>query len=295
MPVPMRRHNSFLTLLLVLIFTAGLPLTADARNGDRHTKGEKQQRTKSPTYGSGPVRPAPRERVDRRQTQRADPRTTRQTRRTKPRPVPRTVHDRYYRKNWKTHRQHYRYYPTYYYHTYYLAPILYFYYPIGYSLAIMPGGYVSIFVGGLPYYYYGGVYYRHLDGAYVVVRAPIGAIVYDLPVGFIAFNLGVFTYFYVNEAYYLWDEDYQGYVVVKKPKGADRAIAKETKDRLYVYPKKGQSEDKQAKDRYACHRWAVKETGVDPTEGDTSLSRQNDSNYKRAITACLEGRGYTVK
>ena len=147
----------------------------------------------------------------------------------------------------------------------------------------------------MPYYYYGGVYYRYIDSAYIVVQAPIGAIVHELPVGFIAFSLGAFTYYYVNETYYLWDDDQQGYVVVKKPAGAQKAIAKETRGRLYVYPKQGQNEDQQAKDRYACHRWAVKETGVDPTEADEPLARDLNSNYKRAISACLEGRGYTVK
>lgn len=34
---------------------------------------------------------------------------------------------------------------------------------------------------------------------------------------------------------------------------------------LYVYPAKGQSQEKQDKDRYECHSWAVKQTGVDPS------------------------------
>jgi hypothetical protein len=35
---------------------------------------------------------------------------------------------------------------------------------------------------------------------------------------------------------------------------------------LYVYPAKGQSQEKQDKDRYECHSWAVKQTGVDPSK-----------------------------
>lgn len=148
---------------------------------------------------------------------------------------------------------------------------------------------------------------------------------------------------------------------------------------LFVYPAKGQSQEQLANDRYECHRWAVQESGFDPTEfgaepprivkvpvpenkaagatskgaaagaiagavlghGDDKLKnavigavvgsiagaaveqsgqleaegqareqaeKQSQqiaqskaekavqrSNYRRAISACLEGRGYTVK
>lgn len=33
----------------------------------------------------------------------------------------------------------------------------------------------------------------------------------------------------------------------------------------FVYPSKGQSPEQQKKDEYACHQWAVQQTGVDPT------------------------------
>ena len=154
---------------------------------------------------------------------------------------------------------------------------------------------MRIVVGGWPYFYFDGVFYRQFDSGYAVVNAPIGAVVSTLPVGFISFSLGAFTFYYVNETYYVWDEDQEAYVVVETPEGADEAIARETEGRLFVYPNEGQSEEQQAKDRYACHRWAVEETGVDPIEDDEPLSRDHRRNYRRAITACLEGRGYTVK
>jgi hypothetical protein len=34
---------------------------------------------------------------------------------------------------------------------------------------------------------------------------------------------------------------------------------------LYIYPNQGQSAEKQSRDRYECHTWAVQQTGVDPT------------------------------
>ncbi len=150
---------------------------------------------------------------------------------------------------------------------------------------------------------------------------------------------------------------------------------------IYVYAANGQSDEQLAEDRYACHRWAVTESGFDPSQFDqvaplrtvrvplprneaegatekgaiagavtggiigahdkdagkgavigavvgtivgaaieeqgqqearaearSEAQRETDkiaqtkaqlalrkSNYRRALTACLEGRGYTVR
>jgi len=32
----------------------------------------------------------------------------------------------------------------------------------------------------------------------------------------------------------------------------------------FVYPSKGQSEEQQSKDKWECHQWATKQTGIDP-------------------------------
>ena len=43
---------------------------------------------------------------------------------------------------------------------------------------------------------------------------------------------------------------------------------------LFVYPAKGQSDQQLANDRYECHRWAVNETGFDPSDfGQLALPR----------------------
>ncbi len=34
---------------------------------------------------------------------------------------------------------------------------------------------------------------------------------------------------------------------------------------LYIYPSRGQSPEQQNRDRYECHTWSVRQTGVDPT------------------------------
>ena len=71
-------------------------------------------------------------------------------------------------------------------------------------------------------------------------------------------------------------------------------------ERIFVYPRLGQSEELQAKDRYECHSWAVSQTNHDPTqpsaENMTEAQRnQMRADYQRAQGACLDGRGYTVK
>jgi len=64
----------------------------------------------------------------------------------------------------------------------------------------------------------------------------------------------------------------------------------EVKD-VFVYPNRGQSTEQTSKDRYECYLWAVDQTGFDPSSGESG-----DANgYRRALGACLEGRGYTVK
>jgi len=176
-----------------------------------------------------------------------------------------------------------------------LAPILWPYYQIGFVLDILPTPYVRIVVGGTPYFYASGTFYRPYGRGYVVVTAPMGAVVTTLPPGYIAFTLGVTTYYYANATYYLWDEPRDAFVVVPQPVGAQQAMEKATAGRLYVYPKQGQSEEQQAKDRYECHMWAVSESRVDPTQEEEEYTEAEKRDYKRAIAACLEGRDYTVK
>jgi Outer membrane protein beta-barrel domain len=68
---------------------------------------------------------------------------------------------------------------------------------------------------------------------------------------------------------------------------------------ISISPKNGQSEQQQAADRYACHSWAKNQTGFDPTltNGGVSpnLEASRRAEYRRAIVACLEGRGYGVQ
>jgi hypothetical protein len=63
--------------------------------------------------------------------------------------------------------------------------------------------------------------------------------------------------------------------------------------KLYVYPASGQSSAQTSEDRYQCHVWAAGQSGHDPTLG--AGTRDEAESYTRALTACMEGRGYVVK
>lgn len=75
--------------------------------------------------------------------------------------------------------------------------------------------------------------------------------------------------------------------------------ANSSADGLEVTPQKGQSADQQRQDRYECYRWAVGQTGFDPTQPrggmppDRAVSGRSD--YQRAMIACLQARGYLVR
>jgi hypothetical protein len=77
------------------------------------------------------------------------------------------------------------------------------------------------------------------------------------------------------------------------------SIPPSSAERIFVYARQGQSEALQANDRYECHSWAVSQTHYDPTQPTGGMSQaelnQMHADYQRAMGACLDGRGYTVK
>jgi hypothetical protein len=89
-------------------------------------------------------------------------------------------------------------------------------------------------------------------------------------------------------------------VIEKQPQEyPDTSVPQVPAERLFVYPRKGQSKEQQAKDRYECHLWAVGQIGWDPTQPTGFMPEaqmnQNRANYKRAMGACLDAHDYTVK
>jgi hypothetical protein len=171
------------------------------------------------------------------------------------------------------------------------------FHPPGESLRRLPRGNVRISVGTTRYHYYDGMFFEPMWPGYVVVSAPIGAHVRTLPRGYVSFAIGPRSYFYVNSTFFLWDDASRDYVVVEEPAEAssrlDAAQAPTDSPSLFVYPNQGQDQALTQRDRYDCHLWAADQSGYDPTYSNQNASLQND--YRRAMTACLEGRGYTVR
>ena len=175
-------------------------------------------------------------------------------------------------------------------------------YPVrGRYVQRLPRDYRVIMHGGTRYYYRGGTWYRPYGPRYAVVAPPFGVVVPYLPPYYATVWFGGIPYYYANEIYYTRVPN--GYAVVAPPSGeASETPPPEIEasiDQLFVYPRQGQSEEQQAKDRYECHAWAVQQTGYDPTrprEGDLAdPAGQKRVEYQRDLGACLDGRGYTVK
>ncbi len=177
------------------------------------------------------------------------------------------------------------------------------YYPQrGVYVGSVPRGYRVLPYGGVNYYYARGVWYRPYGARFIVVGPPIGVVVPILPPYYATIWWGGVPYYYANDVYY--SQAPGGYMVVNPPPGVvsqsppPGAVppSPETAEKMFIYPRQGQTEQQKATDQYACHRWAVGQTGYDPTlppGGAADPGRNRE--YQRAIGACLDSRGYTVK
>jgi len=67
-------------------------------------------------------------------------------------------------------------------------------------------------------------------------------------------------------------------------------------DNPVITSKNGQSRDKQWADRYDCDRWAVTQSNFDPSKRAPAGTQPTNGReqYRRAFSACMEARGYTV-
>ena len=113
----------------------------------------------------------------------------------------------------------------------------------------------------------------------------------------------------LKDNYYQWNNNAAEYETVQPPPGlVDQVQTQAPAMReLFIYPKAGQSNEQLARDREDCHRWAVGQSGFDPTAtGASSASPPANSepagpsttkraDYLRAEGACLTGRNYSVE
>jgi hypothetical protein len=174
------------------------------------------------------------------------------------------------------------------------------YYPqVGAVRPALPEGYRPYYRGGNRFYFSGGIWYAPHGPGFVVVRPPAGLVISVLPPYYSTVWIAGLPYYYANNVYYSWQPDQNGYTVVDPPDDADSPSAPPdaAQQDLIIYPKNGQSKDQQAADQYECHSWAKSQTGFDPTQpggGAPGGVAMNRSNYDRAMSACLQARGYQV-
>lgn len=178
------------------------------------------------------------------------------------------------------------------------------YYPArGYVVPVLPGGALTIRHGGLPYHFHGGVWFSSRGGRFAVVLPPVGIIVPLLPPAYVSLWIGGGRYFYANGVYYAPAPG--GYAVVPPPPQADTAstsppttgsatspgapspgpLASSPPLEPVIYPRNGQSATQTETDRQDCNRWA---TTLPAALADAEV-------FQRAIAACMDGRGYTVR
>src|SRR4030088_219991 len=131
----------------------------------------------------------------------------------------------------------------------------------GYVRAV-PGRPFILERGGGRYFYSGGVWYAPYGPRFVVVGA-------------------------------------NGYEVVEPRNDQGASTQAPPSDDLFIYPKNSQPADQQANDKYECHKWASAQTGFDPTQSAGGVPPEQAgakrAGYQRAMRACLEGRGYSVR
>jgi hypothetical protein len=117
-----------------------------------------------------------------------------------------------------------------------------------------------------------------------------------LPLYYSTYWWGGVPYYYADNNYYRWNGTVNQYETVSPPAGMGGQEPQGSgTSELIAYPKNGQSEEQQGKDKFECHRWAAGQTGFDPTQVASATAAGKRSDYFRAQAACLEGRGYSVK
>ena len=159
------------------------------------------------------------------------------------------------------------------------------------------GGHYGGYHGGYGYGWHGG----HWHGGYGFYGPwgwgglGLGLYFATLPFYYSTLWWDGIPYYYADNTYYRWNDVVNQYETVAPPPGSENQAAQSPAvSDLIAYPKTGQNQEQQGKDKFECHRWAVAQTGFDPTQpAGTGSGRRSD--YFRAQAACLEGRGYSVK
>lgn len=173
-------------------------------------------------------------------------------------------------------------------------------YGVGFAwfLPVLPFGYATYYWGGLPYYYYDNAYYQWDPSynGYVATDPPPVAqsgsnepAPGDVPDGSDAPSADYVPAPQSNDSPL---PESSNSVASSAASAGPRGNWGGAAD-IFVYPRNGQSEQQTATDRFECHKWSVSQTGFDPTR---SVNLQGTStDYRRAMGACMDARGYSVK
>lgn len=168
-------------------------------------------------------------------------------------------------------------------------------------LPVVPAWCPVYWWGDVPYYYYDDVYYTwdNADAGYVAT-APPPALGEENPNASAPIDAGAPYDAAAADAADAAAADAAGAAAptdaptqppaVQAAPDSSGAIPPPSSGNLYAYPKNGQSEQQQAQDQRACERWAATHAAGSGSAGDTDSS----IDYRRALAACLTGRGYSV-
>jgi Family of unknown function (DUF6515) len=207
------------------------------------------------------------------------------------------------------------------------------YSPCGFVFGALPPRFHVVVHGGVRYYFANGVWYwLDAPGRNVWVIPPVGIVVPVLPPSYTTIWMSGVPYYYANGAYYTEVAD--GYQVVPPPPSSvvieqgpapstgaqptsassvvelppsnnggasvpfSNNVAQLSSSQVFMYPRGGQRPDQLARDRSECEQWASAQTGYDPpgpSSGAQGERAQKLADYNRALAACLEGQGYTVR
>lgn len=170
----------------------------------------------------------------------------------------------------------------------------------GVSIRVLPKQHHQVHFHNRDYFYWGGIWYEPSGLNFIVVTPPLGIVVPILPPSYDTVWWDDTPYYFANGVYYLWRPDLSGYEVVDAPVPEDKqSDVTYMADKLFIYPKKGQSKQQQSDDRYACHRYGVEQTGYDPSQPPSEVSAVKLSkmreDYQRAMKSCLEAKDYSVR
>jgi hypothetical protein len=165
----------------------------------------------------------------------------------------------------------------------------------GQFLDALPQGHRAVFWGKERYHFLNGIWYRPVGRQFLVVSPPLGLVVPSLPPFHTTIWVNGVPYYYANEVYYT--QSPVGYVVAELPKGEISQTPPGT--RLFIYPRQNQTAVIQERDRRECQIWAEGETKFNPAKPPADMSEaqkvQRQGDFQRALGACLEAKGYSVK